>query len=421
MKELFKEIPNHLESCRKKKSLVKSGRWFSWMTACDEHLSEWFALKMLLKHGFPEATDPDDITEKDGKSFNELRSDSGGLKLGLRCLTFKNWLTVNCLYLGGKPLWSWWAKTIKDIKNPSDGLRNFVNMSHQWRSDQQLRDLVSCLRDWKEFDRVQKYCSLLHQSMDSFVEELWYYITGLLFHRVETLTKHEAPPYCYAPVFSDDEVVVNASFEMLQSDWKILCVMEQSGVSICQDLAVEMRGTVYAPMRLAYLLLETCDRQGALEILRGMLHVFPDTKLIEDCHQKVRCEALENPNRKLTTPEVQAIVVNSRTLESRGVSHTCALTKDAFMRKWKKRKGTKWQSKYHAANEKLPLFFSKIMGKKQWPTLSEESLTRSAGAWAWARHYNVVALKQSGIALKDFGQKILNEMFIFIIHNCFLV
>lgn len=380
------------------------------MNACDQHLPEWFALRMLLKHAFPEAPDPDE-TAKNGRNFNELRSDSGGLKLGLRCLTFKNWLSVNVMYLGGKPLWSWWAKTIKDIKNPSDGLRNFVNMSHHWRSDKQLRDIVSCLQDWKEFDRVQKYCSLLHEPMDTFVEEMWYYITGLLFHRVLTLTKHEAPPYCYAPVFSDHEVLANASFEMLQFDWKILCATEQSGVSMCQDLASELRNTVYAPMRLAYLLIETGDRPGSLELLRGMLHVFPDTKLIEDIHQKVRCEALENPNRKLTTPEVQGIVVNSRTLETRGVSHTCALNKDAFMRKWKKTSATKWQGKYHAANEKLPLYYSRIMGAKTWPTLSEESLIRSAGAWAWARHFNVTSLKQSGTAIKEFGQKILKFLY----------
>ena len=83
---LFQDLPAHLKSCRHKLSLVKSGRWFSWHGAAEGHMKEWFAFKMLLKHQYPEVEDVD----QSERSFKELRSDSGGLKLALKCMTFQN-------------------------------------------------------------------------------------------------------------------------------------------------------------------------------------------------------------------------------------------------------------------------------------------------------------------------------------------
>ena len=49
-------------------------------------MKEWFAFKMLLKHQYPEVEGVD----QSERSFKELRSDSGGLKLALKCMTFQN-------------------------------------------------------------------------------------------------------------------------------------------------------------------------------------------------------------------------------------------------------------------------------------------------------------------------------------------
>ena len=71
--------------------------------------------------------------------------------------------------------------------------------------------------------------------------------------------------------------------------------------------------------------LETGNRQGALELLRAMLESFPDTKVIEDLHQRIRCDSLKNSNRKHTALEVQNIVMTSKMLETRGIAHPAAL------------------------------------------------------------------------------------------------
>ena len=122
LKNLFKELPSWLESCRKKKSLVKSGRWFSWHGACQEHLGEFWALGMILKqHAFPEAQDPNE-----NLSFKELRMDDGG-----------------------RPMWKWWAETIKKVKSPCDALRNYISLTtptfkSQWPACNAARRLPMC-------------------------------------------------------------------------------------------------------------------------------------------------------------------------------------------------------------------------------------------------------------------------------------
>ena len=397
LKNLFKELPSWLESCRKKKSLVKSGRWFSWHGACQEHLNEFWALRMILKHAFPDAQDPNE-----NLSFKELRMDAGGLKLALKCCTLQTFVSINVLMLGGRPMWKWWAETIKRVKSPCDALRNYISLTtaSAWRSDTHLQEPVACLQCSQEIAHVSKYCLALQSSTDDYVLQLWFYIVGLLSNRVATLCKFECAPYCFAPIFSDVDHHSAAAGEMMLADWKALCLIEQAAGA--QELAIDLQNCVYSPMRLSFLLLETGERTASLEILRSMLQSFPDTKLVEDCHQKIRCDSLQNPNQRHSTAEIQHILVTSKVLEARNISHPASLTKRAFMSRFKTTKPPmKKQLKYHAANEKLPEFFGRIMAAKNWPTISAESLCRSSGAWLWGRQYLQKSLKDSGVVLKE--------------------
>ena len=151
LQNLFREIPSHMATCRLKKSLVKSGRWFSWHSAtCDDHVHEWFCFRMLLEYQYPTAPNPDTMT----RTFKESRSDTGGLQLALQCTSFQAWQSVQTLRIGARALWTWWAKTIKHVKSPDDGLKLHIDMTLTWRSDDQLCGLVMSLHDWKEIQRA---------------------------------------------------------------------------------------------------------------------------------------------------------------------------------------------------------------------------------------------------------------------------
>lgn len=60
------------EVYRKKGGLVKSGRWFSWHSCCEEQLKEFWTTRMLLMHEKPNGQ-PDSA-----KDFLRLRSELDG-------------------------------------------------------------------------------------------------------------------------------------------------------------------------------------------------------------------------------------------------------------------------------------------------------------------------------------------------------
>ena len=72
-----------LETFRNKKSCVKSGRWFSWQNACQDHFPEFWASRMLLQSLHEDEKSPDDDA-RSAHTFADLRKDdngAGGLRL----------------------------------------------------------------------------------------------------------------------------------------------------------------------------------------------------------------------------------------------------------------------------------------------------------------------------------------------------
>lgn len=354
---------------------------------------------MLLRHQFPDAPNPD---EREIKRFSELRSDSAGLPLALQCCSVRYWLSCNVLWIGGKPLWSWWSRTIKNVKNPADNVTNMIALAKHWRSDQQFRDLVSCLLDHNEFRRIEDYCSQFCTSSHAFASEMWHYVIGLLSHRVISMTKHELPPYAYSAVLSEVSEDERSTWEFMRHDWAHICIVEQASLEAARRLSEDLQSSIYAPMRLCYLCVEQGSRASldqAKKIMRFFIEALPDTKIIEDCHQRVRCDSLMNANRRQSVSEVQSVVMNSKTLEERKIRHPCALNRKVFLSKFKTTSGKTARCKHYSGNEKLSERFGRILGQKKWPTLSADTLSRSAGAFIWVRHYMLARLASSSVAL----------------------
>lgn len=182
-------------------------------------------------------------------------------------------------------------------------------------------------------------------------------------------------------------------------DWRLLCLAEQS--NLAQDLATDIQCTVSAPMRLVFLCFECGKARHGRELLASLLRTMPDTKFIEDLHQKVKTDSLANANRKQNAMQIQNVLINSGMFESRGIPHTARLDKTIFKRRWKKTKMPKPGVIFNSRVEKLPSFYSKIMGVKTWPSLSEDALGRSAAAWQWLRVFSSKSLKQHQIQLND--------------------
>ena len=148
---------------------------------------------------------------------------------------------------------------------------------------------------------------------------------------------------------------------------------------------------------------ETNRPEEAREILQTLLIRLPDSKLVEDLHQRLRTEAKANAQQSLRPRELQGLIQTSNALESRNILHPARLTRDVFMEQWKTTKTDyNFKKSFDSGTVKLPEFFSRMMAPKKWRTLSEETLLSfSSGAWAWVREYVSKNLKEQGVVVKE--------------------
>lgn len=402
LRELYESL-SELSSFSKKNSPVKAGRWFSWNASCAEMNCEWFATRLLLQHQFPTGN-PDGSN----KSLNELRSDLSGLRVALQCSSWSTWYGVQVLRLVGAPLWQYYAETVEGVKSPSQGLAKLVAMSRgQWMGCKQLNGLVDVFLQLPELERIMEYHVLSRRhlgaeehilALQTFVKKLWFYDLSVLSKRSSALSKACAPPECYATILHD-HIAAEATLQSLLEDWRLLCLAEQSEAA--QDLSHDLRSTVSAPMRLIFQIFESGKIRDGEQFLGALIAGVPDTKIIEDIHGRVKLEAQGNANRKQSPAQVQSIINASNSFEARGIPHPCRLDKSTFVRKFSRTKSTTALHSFQARREKLPKFYSKLMGEKTWQSLSEESLAKSASAWEWLRFFSENNLKQQQVKLDD--------------------
>ena len=407
---LFEALASRLDSYRIKKSAVKKGRWFSWHNGCQDHHAEYFATRMLLSWGYPNEPNPDDSS----KSLNELRAagDSlGGLKLGLQCMSFKSWYGITMLKLADEPLWSHYTDLAKNVKDPSQGLARCMSSSGDaWMAERQFTDLVGVLLQDDEFDKVRSYSALslnflgddAARQEKSFVVGMWDYTLQLLGFRARTMSRYSVGPETYSKILEGDEETKT----LMRADWRMLRLLESSPGREAQALAGDLGDAVSKPLRLAFQLLEVGLEGETVALLKSLLTRQPDTKVVEDIHQRLRVEALANANKKLLPRELQSLVYTSNQVEARSIPHPARLNKEAFLQQWKVTKPDyNFKLSFDSGVVKLPKYFSRMLAKKTWRTLNEESLAFSSSAWAWMRHYVSKDLKSNGIVLKDAKRK----------------
>ena len=340
--ELSRVWDRMTELFRTKGDLVKSGRWFSWHTSADSQMWQWWALRMLLSHLHP------DVQPDDSKTFGQLRESLGGLRLGLQCMTWHTFFGIKVLQLGGAPLWKWYSTRVQSIKSPQQHLKHLIEltMDNRWTKDSQFMDLATVLTDWNGLADVLKYHQVSRKKLDrqqhgelmeSFVMQLWYYILNLMAKRSVAICKFSTCPDVYAGLLSSNQEDAQNCWEKMLEDWKLLVLLEQSRY---QDLVSDLQLTVDAPCRLAYQMAELGRREQSLRLMRAMLLVLPDTKFVEDLHQKVKLDGkFGKRNSKQTCSCVQSLIENSGMLESRGIPHTARLDREAFVNQWKTAKG----------------------------------------------------------------------------------
>ena len=394
---------DRVRSARSKLAPVKKSRWFSWDQCCHDQIEEFWSMRMLLVHEFGELT----LEEELRLWTAHGEAASGGMKLALHCSTWTTWVTVKVLQLAGQPLWSWYTKFVEDVKTPHDGFqRTLAMVEEKWLLDDQFCSLVKVLSDAEQISLVEQYMRLSEQhlgpdspcNMDSFVDQLYFYLLSLLEKRACSVSKWNCGPEAYAGLLSHDSDEAQRGLDLLLSDWKALVLLEQSPSN--QMIACDLRVTVPPILRVIFQLSEIGRHEDARSLLNPLLVVLPDTKMVEDIHGVIRNDARLNLNKVQTFAQVQQCIVSSSALESRQVNHPVALTKQIFKRRWKSTSGgMSWKTQFCGKSEKLPKKFSRLLGEKKWQTVSEDTLQRSSAAWQLVRFYVKFELRRKQLAL----------------------
>ena len=68
----------------------------------------------------------------------------------------------------------------------------------------------------------------------------------------------------------------------------------------------------------------------ATHLLSVLVQTLPDSKIVEDVHNKIRNDALLNKTRKQTYSTIQTVIENSKVFESRSIRHPAKVKRGIF-------------------------------------------------------------------------------------------
>ena len=200
-------------------------------------------------------------------------------------------------------------------------------------------------------------------------------------------------PLCYASLLDDrinDETNRDHVLNLMKFDWLSISVCETSH-TVQGSLTTDLGLTMTPPCRLLMILCEShrfreLPSEGK-DLLRAMIHIPADSKIIEDVHQCVRlAQKTRASHEKLGVPAVQNLVNNSKVMASRDLNHPAKLDKQSFLSTLRQTsRNFKTREKCYGRRHKLPKSYGRTMSTKLWPSITPASLGRSAAAWAFAK------------------------------------
>lgn len=403
---LMTELPTFLT----KGGLPKPSRWFAWHEQAHKQLPEFFAARCLLAWYFKDENLK--APEDESSDFKDARGESGGLKLLYRALSFHVHEAAHVILMVTRPCWDFYTEQVSDVKTPQDGLDQVTAWSQTWNKDKHLIEIAKTMYLWRPLKKLLQYQNLEGRlDEDDLATSVFTLAASVLSRRLWSMSRYSTPPECYAGLLSADNGMRQSSMEAMRNDWELLSAAEHSAT--CSTIVKDLQFLFSGPVRLACSLFEQsqwdsvniCQR-GTI-VLKAVLMVLPDNKIVEDGHGSVRKECKSHPNMKMSIPRMQSCLMTSNIFSSRDLPHPALLSKEQFLAKWGHRqsKNAKYGHKtFSVRHHMLPEQFSSIMGKKTWTTLSEDQYGRSFAAWHWLRFYkdNFLGRRNVKVAVSQF-------------------
>ena len=381
--DLWEMIPEFLLSWSRKGGVAKTSRWFSWNEEASVRLQEWAAARMIYEWYFAAESPPDPDELPAVLKFSQY----SGLKMCYLSHSWWHWQNAHIILIVQKSCHEWYSHQTHFIKSPEDGLADLLHSIDNWSQDSSLQGLAQCMSNCGLFDSIAS----VSPNADEMADIIGHYCTQCLGNRCGSFAeKFCSPPCCYVGILSDDVDKQQEALSLMKSDWVSLKALEASDAGAAQELARDLLVTFDAPIRFMVQVFEAhswrINPEGVqlLELLAGG---FPDTKVIEDIHQSLRVATGPKAAKRLSGTCVQEVVQNSQSLESRNIAHPCQVDEALFLDLWHRTQPKFSCKDLKVSKNSLPRVFTKILGQKTWPTISEVELEKSAAAWVFLRHY----------------------------------
>ena len=398
--DLWTALPEKMRSWKVKGGCTKPSRWFSWNEAAAENLSEFTASRMVLVWYLGSEQGPDDINQPQ-LCFKE----AAGLKLAYLGHSWVTWENAHIIARLQEPCWDYYSAQLHNIKTVEDGLTETKFMSIGWNQHWSLRGIAAIMVSEEHWDDLLFWV----QEPETFITKVMDYGFEMLANRCATFSKYGSPPECYTQVLSGPSPHAINAMKLMKTDWLCLQSLECSGAPKARMLSADLRLTFDPCMHYTALQFQSVgwrlNYQAGLDLLRFLTATFPDSKIVEDCHQLLRTATGPKAHQKLTGTCIQQLLTNSDILECRDMAHPAKLSREKFLRYWHKAKDDfRANPEFVAAHHKLPKEMSKVLAAKTWDTISEQQLVVSAAAWSFLRYYSQNNLSTQNVKLKAWGE-----------------
>ena len=406
------EYVSRLPSYTNKQGIPKTSRWFSWNEQARCQLKEFHASRMIMEFYVGD----NDLQPDQMVMTKRTLKEGGGLKLYYLChKTLYNecaWVA----YISQQPCWTWYTDQLDRVKTPEHNVIETMASVQEdgpqfWKADAHLKSLATLIGS----NNVETWFQLWETSTDSeeLAKMIWNYVALLLTNRAGSLAKFGSPPECWALALSELHGQRQAAVTQMKLDWNRFVAVEKSDAGGARDLASDLRSTLDGPTRLMclYYLFDgwSPNSAGGTTVLHALLDCFPDSKIVEDCHQALRKATDAKANEQLAGTSVQQVLEQSSVFSQREI-HYASIDRQTFLDWWSKTKDTFRPRKEFRPRNDLPEEFSQILAKKTWATHSEPELVKSAGAWEWIRHYATRQLGQGGTRLQAGSFNLASEI-----------
>lgn len=131
---------------------------------------------------------------------------------------------------------------------------------------------------------------------------------------------------------------------MLQQDFGWLLFLEEQAAlmekrKVKVDLLEDLSILISPCVRVLFLAFEQDsfrrNSPGGLHILKGLLKVLPDSKIVEDSHGDLRQATKKLQNKRMTFTMMQHTLTRSNIFDSRGIANKAKVTQDSFQRDYR--------------------------------------------------------------------------------------